>query len=193
MHTQIALNSVEKQLIGLTDRFIAHWQKEAGCNPYNGVYDAMASPCVEKKDEINGVYWLPVRHETRFHLDGVERGMEMKLHEDTHSFYGTQYAGDISVQFRGDKYLLLQTWSEEDFVNLQENIIAHLVTQRKAKRQPSVFIGTTEDDDYILTCCNLTGNVLLERLFKVNRVVLATDLSVFLAQCEPVANFNHNN
>lgn len=50
-----------------------------------------------------------------------------------HTFYTTQFAGDMHAQFGDIKLTLLQTWSEDDFRRVQENLIGHLVTQKKAK------------------------------------------------------------
>ena len=59
----------------------------------------------------------------------VETALELRLQPDAHRFYTQQYAGDMSAQFGEHRLSLLQVWSEEDFIRLQENLIGHLVTQ----------------------------------------------------------------
>ncbi|SET11937.1 SecY-interacting protein [Thorsellia anophelis] len=181
-------NETTSALLELTNRFIVAWQEQVGSNPYNTVYDSMDSPCVQKFNDESEVYWLPHKRRNTIKLEGVERGMEMKIQNSVHDFYGSQYSGNISIVFNEQEYLLLQAWNEDDFIRLQENIIGHLVSQRKAKRQPSVFIGTTSDDDYVLSCCNLTGHVVIDRLSKKNQVVLAPDIATFLNQSTPHVN-----
>lgn len=52
----------------------------------------------------------------------------------------------MHAQFGDIKLTLLQTWSEDDFRRVQENLIGHLVTQKRLKLPPTLFIATLEEE-----------------------------------------------
>ncbi|MGL5550897.1 MAG: SecY-interacting protein Syd, partial [Plesiomonas shigelloides] len=68
---------------------------------------------------------------------------------------------------------------------LQENLIGHLVAQRQRKCTPTLFVALTDDDNQIVSVCNLTGAVVLERLGSSEHTVLADNLVAFLGGLQP--------
>lgn len=82
---------------------------------------------------------------------------------------------------------LVQVWSVEDLHRLQENQIGHLVTQRRLKLSPTLFLASTADELSMVTLCNLSGSVLLEQFGSPQRRVLAQTLTEFLAELQPLA------
>ncbi len=89
--------------------------------------------------------------------------MGIIIRSELHDYFTTQYAGDMQVRFDSLNFTLLQIWSEEDFIRLQENMIGHLVTQKTIEAlTPTLFIGTTASENDIISVCNLSGEVILE-------------------------------
>ena len=104
---------------------------------------------------------------------------------DAHRFYTQQYAGDMSAQFGEHRLSLLQVWSEEDFIRLQENLIGHLVTQNVSAVANAVP-ATTESEMTMVSLCNVSGNVVLEQFGSDKRTLLAATLGNFLDALRPV-------
>ncbi|MGF1684487.1 SecY-interacting protein [Photobacterium minamisatsumaniensis] len=169
--------------------FLQAWCDKGQGFPRSDDLVGLVSPCV-KADDGYEVTWSPVSRNPMGDLAGVEKGIELRLHEDITAFYGAQYSGDMSAVFeeagRVLEFDLLQSFSDDDMQRLQENILGHLVTQRRLKLKPTVFIGVMASESQVISVCNLTGQVVLETLGKDIRELLATDLTTFLQALKPV-------
>lgn len=172
-------------LTDFSSRFLQAWCDAGQGFPRSEDLVGLESPCVVT-DSGYEVVWKPVKREPMGNLAAVEQGIELRLHEDIKVFYGAQYSGDMAARFRDLEFDLLQAFSADDELRLQENILGHLVMQRRLKLKPTVFIGALDADDKVVSICNLTGQVVLETLGKDIREVLAADVETFLQQLEPV-------
>ncbi|NAW85343.1 SecY-interacting protein [Photobacterium halotolerans] len=176
---------VTAALAEFSSRFIHVWHDERASLPCSSDLIGLTSPCIET-DNGDTVSWKPVAREPAGRFDAVETGIELRLHPDITAFYGSFFSGDMAARFNGLEFDLLQVFSESDHERLQENILGHLVTQRRLKLKPTVFIGVMDAEDQVIAICNLTGNVILETLGKSDREVLAYDVETFIRQLEPV-------
>ncbi|MFC0226226.1 SecY-interacting protein [Serratia aquatilis] len=177
-------HDVSSALREFTQRYVDVWQQQRGHAPASQELYGIASPCiVENRDDV--VLWLPQPFTPVSTLEKVEKALEIELQPDSHTFYTQQYAGDMSAQFAEHQLTLLQVWSEDDFVRLQENLIGHLVTQKRLKLSPTIFLATTESEMAMVSLCNVSGNVVLEQFGTDKRVVLSASLGNFLDGLRP--------
>ncbi|EDS1425934.1 SecY-interacting protein [Salmonella enterica] len=157
-------------LKAFTTRYCDAWQEKHGSWPLSEELYGVPSPCIISSTR-EAVYWQPQPFEGEENVNAVER------------------AFDIVVQparFADEKLTLLQTWSQDDFRRVQENLIGHLVTQKRLKLSPTLFIATQENDLEVISVCNLSGEVIKERLGTRNRTVLAATLAEFLTRLNPL-------
>ncbi len=178
-------HDVSHALREFTQRYVELWQQERGHAPASQALYGVPSPCIVENRE-DEVLWLPQPFEPAATLEKVEAALELRLQSDAHRFYTQQYAGDMSAQFGEHRLSLLQVWSEEDFIRLQENLIGHLVTQKRLKLPPTLFLATTESEMTMVSLCNVSGNVVLEQFGSDKRTLLAATLGNFLDALRPV-------
>ncbi|MGL5007177.1 MAG: SecY-interacting protein [Plesiomonas sp.] len=181
-----ALQSAQA-LIHFTDRYIQHWQVEQQTLPESESLLGIASPCIVRTAE-NSLYWQPVRpgiYSKNPALHPVEQALNIQIRAEAHAYFSAQFAGDIAAQWQGNPLTLLQVWNADDFPRMLENQIGHLVTQRRLKQSPTLFLALTDDDMQIISLCNITGEVLLETLGTAKRTCLANNLPDFLAELTP--------
>lgn len=177
--------NVSTALNSFTQRYIDLWQQQTGHLPASDELYGVPSPCIVKTQDSQ-VFWSPQPFVAEANLANIERALEIQLHPDIHEFYTRQYAGDMKADLGDHRFTLLQVWSEDDFIRLQENLIGHLVTQKRLKLSPTLFLATTESEMTMASLCNVSGNVVLEEFGSGKRTLLASTLVHFLDALRPV-------
>lgn len=168
-----------------TTQYCDAWQQRTGHAPASQALVGVPSPCIVAT-QTDEVWWQPRPFTLPATLEAVERALDIQLQEAITAFYTTQFAGDMTACADGRRVSLLQVWSEEDFVRLQENLIGHLVMKRRLKQTPTLFIATTASEQEIISLCNLSGEVILEQPGTKKQQILADDLQMFLKNLQPV-------
>lgn len=177
-------NSASAALWMFAQRFVKAWKDQHSSLPQSDAYLGLSSLCIVQETE-NIVIWEPVQREICGDFSNVEKGISLFLHPGIKAFYSTLYCGDMKGTFEGQTLELIQIWNQEDWLRLQENILGHLLMQKRLKQNPTVFIASTKDEENIISICNMTGAVILERIGTDERSPLAPDLAIFLAKLEP--------
>ncbi|MGP3593436.1 SecY-interacting protein [Vagococcus sp. WN89Y] len=172
-------------LEAFTTRYCDAWHEQRGSWPQSEELYGIPSPCIISS--MDGyVVWQPKPFTLKQNVNPIEQAMDIVVQPAVHAFYTTQFAGDMSARFGEETLTLLQTWSEEDFLRVQENLIGHLVTQKRLKLSPTLFIATLNSELDVISLCNLSGEVIKETLGTRKRTVLAPDLATFLGQLDPI-------
>ncbi|WP_449508291.1 SecY-interacting protein [Enterobacter ludwigii] len=172
-------------LTAFTTRYCDAWHETHGTWPQSTDLYGVPSPCIISSPE-DYVIWQPQSPTGEQNVNAVERAMDIVVKPAVHAFYTTQFAGDMPARFAGITLTLLQTWSEDDLQRVQENLIGHLVTQKRLKLSPTLFIATLDSELDVISVCNLSGEVVKETIGTRNRETLAPSLAEFLTRLEPL-------
>lgn len=144
------------------------------------------SPCYQQSaKDGEPVLWQPVRQQDGNSFKGVESALEIKLNEEFCAFFTRYYSFHLPASASRGDCELLQVCSQEDFQRLQENLIGHIMMKQRLGQKVTLFFALTDDDDYLLSVDNETGEVVLERVGKEPQEVLAPSLAAFIDQLSP--------
>lgn len=148
--------------------------------------DEWPSPCYQGKAE-NGkpVQWRPVKQSPAGTFADMSDALSLNIHGDFCAYFSSYYSFHLPAVASQGECELLQVCSEQDFLRLQENLIGHVLMKQRLKQAPTLFFALTQDDDYIISLENQTGEVVLERVGKKPECVLAPNLAEFIASLEP--------
>ena len=184
MQQQDSQASARQALQAFTQRYVEAWQQHYGHFPTSADLFGIPSPCIVESGD-DQVFWVSQPGSPAADLSGVERALDISLHPDIVAFYTSQYAGDMAACYQDIECVLLQSWSEDDLVRMQENLIGHLLTQKRLKLPPTLFLATTEAEMTVVSLANVSGEVWLETFGTRDHQVLAPSLAVFLQQLQP--------
>ncbi|WP_220718398.1 SecY-interacting protein [Agarivorans litoreus] len=164
------------------NKFEEQWQRSAF--PKIEYDEDWLSPCIMGEPEQQEVSWKPVLRDKKGDFSGIEHALELTLHSSIKAFYGDYFSETLAVDYQNNRIELVQAWNEQDFDMLLENIIGHVMMQRRLKQKETVFIASTEDEMQVVSIDNQSGEVVLEQLGKGIDRVLAATLDEFAAKLE---------
>jgi len=181
-------NTTQTQLFALFERQKTLWQEKNQSLPLHQVDSDWPSECLIG-DVINGQSeWQAIPREPLADMSNIEAALKIQLHPSIIDFFCSAYADCIPCLFEDHPIDLIQVWNDDDFKQLQENMIAHFMMQKRLKQPASMFIASCSDEMQIISVVNETGQVQLENLGKGQERVLAESLSDFLMQLTPTIN-----
>ena len=180
-------NLIKTPLFLLFERQQDLWKEKNQSLPRQDFELDWLSPCQVGEPEEGKVQWQPVARDADLH--NIEDALDIKLHPSISDFFCQVFAGHLPCLFEGHPIALIQSWNEDDFKLLQENMIAHFLMQKRLKKPASMFIASCTDEMQIVSILNETGQVQLENLGKGQEKVLAENLTDFLTRLEPIFKF----
>ncbi|MDC8830386.1 SecY-interacting protein [Alteromonas gilva] len=144
------------------------------------------SPCYTTHVEAGQpCQWQPVLMTIEQSFANIENALDITLNEQFCKFFTTYWSFNLQVRAEQGDCELLQVCSEDDFARLQENLIGHLLMKQRLKQPPTLFFGLTDEDDFILSVDNASGEVVVEQVGKIPQRCLAPDLASFLDGLTP--------
>lgn len=131
------------------------------------------------------VAWQPVKRTGMSNFNDLEKALEMKIHQDVVSYYSAYWSDNLSAETSKGYLQLLQPWNQDDFERLQQNLVGHILMKRRLKQPETLFVALTDEDDFILTVDNTSGEVMLEQVGLLPKEVVAPNLAAFIQSLQP--------
>lgn len=186
---------MSESVFNALDRLIAPlMQTDASGQPLlTAEYDSdLPSPCqVGAVDDNNHIHWQPVRQSPSGDFSNLEQALALPLHDDIKAYYSRYYCDQLDCLSERGELQMLQAWNADDFARLQQNLIGHVLMKRRLKQPMTLFIGVTDEEDFILSVDNASGEVLLERIGCLPQEILAPSVAEFL-DCLTLVNMLPN-
>jgi SecY interacting protein Syd len=149
------------------------------------------SPCevgepFHSADGVEVVEWRPVRRAFADDFPGLERALEVPIHNDVKAYYGRYWSGGLEATASDGHVSLILLWNPADAERLVENLIGHALAKKRARASLTIFFACTEpESELFLAVDNTSGAVVLEAPGgKVLRTV-APSLTTFLGGLVP--------
>ncbi len=172
-------------LRAFTQRYCAAWQQQRNSLPRSEELYGVPSPCVVDT-QGEAVFWQPQPFSLAQNISAVERALDIVVQQPLHSYYTTQFAGDMTGRFADETLTLLQTWSEEGFpAGAGKLNRAPGGTEALEAGADAVYRHPQSERD-VISVCNLSGEVIKETLGTAKRITLSPSLASFLSHLEPV-------
>ena len=179
--------STGRALDALLERYVTGYRAHHGTTPRQQFDRDWPSPCICGGPDTDGwVHWQPVRRSTLPDYAGLESALGEALHPDLAVFFGRYYCEVIPGRTEEGARDVIQVWSDADFERLVENTLGHALSKFRAKEPLSLFIATTDENEYFLTVDNASGRVMLEQPGASAIREIAPNLAALLDRIDPV-------
>lgn len=180
---------MSEKVIAALDDFVQKYKDAAKKNPEMLLveYDNdWPSECYNQSGSAGDrVNWQPIKRSGDFNFSDLEAALEMKIHQDVISYYSAYWSDNLNAKTDKGYLQLLQPWNQDDFERLQQNLIGHILMKRRLKQPETLFVALTDEDDFILTVNNSSGEVMLEQVGLEPKEVVAPSLAVFIKSLQP--------
>lgn len=169
-------------------RYVDHREDITGTLPTQEYDPEWPSECQIGEPGADGtIRWKPRERDSAADFSGLESALELEIHPDIKSFYGSYWAAAIEMQAAEGGVTLIQVWNDADFDRLVENILGHAMAKKRVKAPLTVFIACTDENEYMLSVDNDTGRVVLEEPGSPPSREVSPSLVEFLDRLQPIA------
>lgn len=182
-------SQVKNDVVTALDHFIHKWLMHQQHNDIKLLIDkdeewpspALTGGSFNRDQE----YWQPTLQSGDNSLSALEKGLDITINPQLQSYFSRYWSDNLNARTKRGGLQLLFPWNQQDFTRLQENLIAHVLMKRRLKQQDTLFFAVTDEDDFILSVLNDTGEVALEQVGREPQEILAPSLLTFLSELEP--------
>jgi len=173
----------------LLRRYVEACERVSGSLPIQEHDPAWPSECEIGDPDADGrIRWKPRERDCAADFSGLERALDVSIHSDIKSFYGSYWGSPMELSAAEGGVTLIQIWNDSDFERLVENILGHAMAKQRIKAPLTIFIASTDEGELMLSVENETGRVVLEEPGSPPIREVSASLAEFLDRLQPVAD-----
>ncbi|MGS2719937.1 SecY-interacting protein [Paraglaciecola aestuariivivens] len=168
-------------------QFIQKYQAMAQSHPdmLTIEYDPQwPSECYQSQQQ-GQVLWSPVKRNSATQLTDLAKALDIQIHPDIVSFFTAFWSDNLNAKTTQGACQLLQAWNQDDFERLQQNLVGHVLMKKRLRQPITLFFALTDEEDFILSIDNQSGQVVLEQVGLEPKQVLAPNLADFIVTLSP--------
>ncbi|BDX07639.1 SecY-interacting protein [Planctobacterium marinum] len=177
-------------ILSRIDQFVIHWCEFQQAHHHDLLIEQdpeWISPAEQGSANSDGeVIWGPALQPPSNNLQALVDGLEVTPNPELEAYFTRYFSDNLDAETERGRLQLLMPWNQDDFVRLQQNLIAHVMMKRRLRQQETLFFAVTDEEDFIISVLNQTGEVVLEQVGKEPKEVLAGSLSEFFTQLRPL-------
>jgi SecY interacting protein Syd len=182
-------NETKAALDRLLRRYVEGCERTTGSLPTVEYDPAWTSECLVGEPDAEGlVHWRPRERDSVAEFSGLERALEVEIHPDIKSFYGSYWGSAMELEAEEGGVTLIQVWNDDDFDRLAENILGHAMAKQRVDAPLTIFIACTDEGELMLSVDNRTGRVVLEEPGSPPIRDVSPSLAEFLDRLNPAAD-----
>lgn len=194
MHKNIAKIEKDLDIETALDNFVSRYIEAHKLNNRPMVTEFTrdwVSPCLKGNNfdsvgEGEEIQWQPILWNNTQGLDDLAKALEVEIDPSLLVYYTRYLSNNMDASTQRGELQLIFPWNHDDFAQLQENLIGHVLMKRRLGQEDTFFIGVTDEEDFIISLDNATGQVMLEQVGLAPKDVLANSLAEFLDTLTPV-------
>ena len=176
--------SISQILANLIETYRQKYFQTHGQYPQAQYENDWISPCLPNLSDGQSGAWLPVKRENAA-FEQIEAALCATLSTKAQEYWNSFFSGNIFITTEHGIIELLQAWNENDYLRFQQNLVGHLLTQKRFKLPYTVFIGVQVDGEKVLTV-DENNAVWLEIAGQKKRQLISEDLAEFLTNTKVV-------
>ena len=178
------MSEVKNSLLDFSKKYVAAYEQAQ--LPLTVVLDAYGTSSCITRCAAGTASWLPTQQDVTLDFGHLERGLNLAVHRDFQDYFCCLWSDHLHASAERGELQLLMVWNQDDFIRLQENLIGHVLMKRRLGQQETLFFAQTEDENFILSILNHSGEVVLEPVGQEPTEALSDNLATFIASLQPI-------
>ena len=141
------------EILESLDNFVTNWIDRQKANhisleiEYDDQWPSPAILVNNQQEQLS--QWRPVLQSENNSLQALNQGLDIVVNSQLETYYTRYWCDNLNASAVQGGLQLLFPWNQDDFVRLQENLIAHVLMKRRLGQRDTLFFAVTDEEDFV--------------------------------------------